>query len=60
MSLHNKPIESDFIATSVTSEIYENICYLSQIEGNSVSEWLRNLIIQEIHKRSIPQKILDP
>ena len=60
MSLHNSSSESDFIATRVTSEMYENILHLSQIEDRSVSEWLRNLITQEIIRKSMTPKILDP
>lgn len=60
MSLHNNSSESDFIATRVTSEMYENILHLSQIEDRSVSEWLRNLITQEIIRKSMTPKILDP
>jgi hypothetical protein len=33
---------------------------LSQIEDRSVSEWLRNLITQEIIRKSMTPKILDP
>jgi hypothetical protein len=60
MSPHNNSSESDFIATRVTSEMYENILHLSQIEDRSVSEWLRNLITQEIIRKSMTPKILDP
>jgi hypothetical protein len=49
------------LATRVTPRISENVKQMAYREGLNVSEWLRNLIVDELKKTdSLPRRLKDP
>jgi hypothetical protein len=49
--------KDELLCTRVTPLIKEAVINESQMEGLTASEWLRNLIVKELKKRGVLQRV---
>jgi predicted HicB family RNase H-like nuclease len=53
MPMKNSDLKSELLVTRVTPRVKDIIEHEARAEGMDVSEWIRNLIIQELKKREV-------